>query len=254
MQIRKVTKYLLEKYPLEKAEIWDPAGFSVKFNLSEKLNGIVCAIDLTHDVLNKAILQGANLIIVHHPFKFAPTWKDELALAPYKATILSDLKKYRINVLSLHTNYDNNFEGTSHQIALALGLQNKIDFAEPYPCLINANLSINDLKQKLTNSLNLHSFRTNSMNANQIYQNIAILSGSGPASLALALKNQANLILTSDIKWNEWLLYKEHNIDVLELSHLDEQVFAIDICKQIKNKFSDINVTTHLMVEPYTNL
>lgn len=81
-----------------------------------------------------------------------------------------------------YTNYDNNFEGTSHQMKQHLDCKIKLILLVVIALLINA-LSINELKRKLTNSLNLHSFRTNSINPNKHYKNMAMLSGSVPQLL-----------------------------------------------------------------------
>ncbi|MCR8966708.1 Nif3-like dinuclear metal center hexameric protein [Mycoplasma zalophidermidis] len=255
MQLKKITQYLLNNYPLEAAEIWDPSGFSVKFNLSEKITGVVVAIDLTTAVLNKALETNSNLILVHHPFKFMPTWNEEFLAASYKKSMLEIIKKHRINVLAFHTNYDNNVLGTSHQIGFRLGFNDHIDYHETYPCVLNADLSINELTNRLKNNLKLFNFRTNVSDLNKKYKKIAILSGSGPAVLAHELNNKGiDLILVSDIKWNEWILYKEHNIDILELSHLDEQVFVSDITQQLQQKFTTIKVTPIYISEPYKNI
>ncbi|WP_029608904.1 Nif3-like dinuclear metal center hexameric protein [Mycoplasma simbae] len=255
MQIKKVTSFLLGLYPLSNAEEWDPVGFAPKFALSETIKGAVVAIDLTTDVLQQAIKSKANLIIVHHPFRFAETWQDEFKLAPYKKKIYEQLKKYRISVLALHTNYDNNTNGTSHQIAKKLGFGNSIvSYKKPYPSVVEAFTGLSELKMKFEHLLNLKQMRTNVNDTAKKYRKIAFLSGSGGADLAYELsQNKVELIITSDIKWNEWLLYREHNIDVLEVSHLDEQVFVHHICQQLSREFNDLSIIPVLMQEPYKN-
>ncbi|MCT4469391.1 Nif3-like dinuclear metal center hexameric protein [Mycoplasma sp. HS2188] len=256
MQIRKVSNFLLQHYPLDAAEVWDPAGFSVKFNLSEKIKGVVTAIDLTWEVLQLAIDKDANLIVLHHPFKFAQTWQDEFIAAPYKREILAILKKKRINVLALHTNYDNNVNGTSHQIALRLNLTPSIyNPNNPYPCIVKESISINELKSLFIEKMNLHSMRTNTDDLNTKLKNVAILSGSGPATLAYELsQNNTELVILSDVKWNEWVLYQQHKIKILEVSHLDEQVFVFDIAAKLEQNFPDLNVHTYIFKEPYKNI
>ncbi|TQC51405.1 Nif3-like dinuclear metal center hexameric protein [Mycoplasmopsis mucosicanis] len=255
MKLRTVTNFLLEQYPLEDADEWDWAGFSLKYNLSEELTGVVVALDVTSKIIDYAIKQQANLIVVHHPFKFTEKWTDEYLQAPYKKRLVKILKSHGINVLALHTNYDNNLNGTSHKIAKALGFKEFEPFTTKYPCVISTLIGLNELKLKLEYCLRLRNFRTNSHDPMRKYNKIAILSGSGPASLASDLKFAGvELIITSDIKWSEWLTYKELDMDVLEVSHLDEQVFVDDIYATLKDNFSDLNIKTFKLEEPYKNI
>ncbi|MEA4115525.1 Nif3-like dinuclear metal center hexameric protein [Mycoplasma sp. 744] len=262
MQIRKLTNYLLNLYPLENKEIWDPSGFSVKFNLSEKLNGVVSSIDLTKEVLEKALEINANLILVHHPFKFYETWEDEFLHAPYKKEILNKLKDKRINVLALHTNFDSAAFGTSKRIAAQLGLSNQIiNNDDKYAAVLETSIKMNDLISLIKNELNLHSFRTNLKNNynDLLLKKIVILSGSGYiVDVNKHFYQGADLIITSDIKWSDWINYQQLKVPILEIPHLDEQVFAITLNNQInqfsKNKQTNFKNIIHLLDQPYKNI
>ncbi|MCE6056275.1 Nif3-like dinuclear metal center hexameric protein [Mycoplasmopsis agalactiae] len=261
MQIRKITNYLIKQYPLENKEEWDPAGWSLKFNLSEKLNGIVVALDLTSEILEKALCSNANLIIIHHPFKFYKTWEEEFVNAPYKSQILKTLKQKRINVLCLHTNYDNHKFGTSFQIAKMLELEQNLAHFENsnYPIAIkNVDFKLKELVLLINQKLNLYQMRTNidfDESKNKIIKNIAVFSGSGSISEINKVDDTYDLIITSDIKWSDWLTYKELKIPILEISHLDEQVFIYDIYNQLSNNFRDITIKlAEIKSEPYRNL
>lgn len=258
MQIRKVTKYLLEKWPLDLKEEWDPSGFSIKFNLSEPLRGIVCAIDLTQKVFEKALEINANLIITHHPFKFEATWDDEDIKAPYKRAIYQKCKEKRINVLAFHTNYDNQYYGTSYQIIKKLGLENyRQNYEHNYPNLVNYKTTFNDLVKKIKTTFGFKAMRTNLPKDlwNNEISKIAFLSGAGYISEVNAINNlDYDLIITSDIKWSDWIVYKETKANILEISHLDEQVFADDAYQIIKEKFPEVKIELVHINEPYWNI
>ncbi|VEU76866.1 Nif3-like dinuclear metal center hexameric protein [Mycoplasmopsis columbina] len=259
MQLRKIVNYLHTLYPLEKKEIWDPSGFSVKFNLSEKFKGAIVALDLTDDVLTKALELDANLIITHHPFKFQKTWDDEFNVAPYKKEILEILKAKRINVLALHTNFDNSSFGTSKRIVEELGL---IDYLfedeNPYGAVIKGhNLNFYDLVKLIKSKLNLNALRTNIKNQNFELDKVAFLSGSGAnVEVNNYTLNNFSLIVTSDIKWSDWVNYQQIKAPLLEIPHLDEQVFT----RVIKNDLltfktkEKVSVKEVLLEEIYFNL
>ncbi|QSF13781.1 Nif3-like dinuclear metal center hexameric protein [Mycoplasma sp. Mirounga ES2805-ORL] len=258
MQLRRLTKYLLEKYPLEDKEDWDPSGFSVKFNLSEKITGIVVGIDLTKEVLDKAIETNSNLIITHHPFKWEDDWETEKINAPYKLDFLEILKEKRINVLCLHTNFDNQDDGTSYQIVKRLKLEsNLVPFDDKYAKIIKWNKDIKSLIKLFNTNLNLYQFRSN-FNEECFLQNnynIGILAGSGPIDLANKLSSgYVDLVITSDIKWSDWINYRESKFKILEISHLDEQVFVYKIYEDLVNKFNNLKISTIFIDEPYHNV
>ncbi|KUH47389.1 Nif3-like dinuclear metal center hexameric protein [Mycoplasmopsis meleagridis] len=262
MQIRKLCNYLFELYPLENKEIWDPSGFSVKFNLSEKLKAVVSAIDLTNEVLEKALALGANLILVHHPFRFYQTWEEEYKIAPYKKEILTILKAKRINVLAFHTNFDNASFGTSKRIVEKLGLENYLITSQnPYAAFVKYSTTPNKLIETIKNKLNLHSFRSNlnSSELNQEIKNCVVFSGSGSAIEINQMNLEGvDLFITSDIKWSDWINYNQAKIKILEIPHLDEQVFSNviknDVLDYFKGKKVNINVETVELKEQYHNV
>ncbi|WP_029513431.1 Nif3-like dinuclear metal center hexameric protein [Mycoplasmopsis primatum] len=248
MQIKTVINYLLNKYPLENKEEWDPSGWSLKFNLSDEITGIVFAIDLTKQVLERALETYSNLIITHHPFKFQETWEEEFIQAPYKKEILEQLKANRINVISFHTNYDNHKEGTSYQIVKKLGLAKSavhFDWSN-YPVGFSWNKTYGDLLVKLAITFGFRSMRNNLSSFFRQFnysEKVAVLAGSGFVGDVNRLYSEGyKLIITSDVKWNEWLNYNEINVAVLEIPHLVEEVFAEDVFNQIKEKFPDVPI------------
>ncbi|TNK82311.1 hypothetical protein C4M98_00240 [Mycoplasmopsis pullorum] len=256
MQIKKITDYLLNKYPLSNAEIWDPTGWAIKFRLSEKLTGVMIAIDLTKEVLEKAIELNCNLIITHHPFLFEKTRELELLKAPYKKEMIQIIREKRINVIGFHTNYDNDAYGTSYQIARYLGMENNVTYKDfGYPVSVSYNIKFNDLIQKLKTDLLLSDFRTNVSDLEMNLSRIGILSGSGYITEVNNFSRlNYDLIITSDIKWSDWINYDQIGAKVLEVPHLDEQVFVWDVYEQLRSKFPEINLNFMNLAVPYKNI
>lgn len=258
MTIKDLTNYLLKKYPLEKQEKWDSSGFSLKFDRSKKITAVVLAIDLTSEVLAKALETKSNLIITHHPFKFLKTWKDEYQANSYKKQIRDTLKKNHISVLSMHTNYDNDIEGTSHQIVKALNLSEyEAKYYKSYPTIVDYLTTPKNIAKKITTAFGYNAFRSN-LNNDELdspVKRIAFCSGSGAMEDVIELvQNKCDLIVTSDIKWNEWITYKEMKISILEIPHLDEQVFVDHIANVIKKYDSNIEVIKQYIDLPYSNI
>lgn len=70
---------------MENKEEWDFVGWLLKFNFSEKLNGIVVVFDLILEVLEKVLCLNVNLIIIYYLFKFYKIWEEEFVNVFYKS-------------------------------------------------------------------------------------------------------------------------------------------------------------------------
>ncbi|QKT05279.1 Nif3-like dinuclear metal center hexameric protein [Mycoplasma sp. OR1901] len=258
MKLKEIIIELEKMYPLSNKEIWDPSGYSVKTQQHKKVTGVLLAIDLTNEVLEEAIKKGCNLILTHHPFLFEKDKKTEFLKSPYKKQIIEKLRKNQITSYAMHTNYDSSTLGTSYQIVRNLGLEKYFDYQSPkYSAIINKKTNLNEISSLLKEKLSLHSFRTNveSQNYQQELNKVAFLSGSGYIGQIIEMKDQIDLFVTSDLKWSDWITYKNNNINILEIPHLDEEVFAYHLYEIIKEKFEKVpNVHIFKLEQPYNNI
>lgn len=258
MKIKQLTEFLFNKYPLSLKEVWDPTGFSFKFNLSEKLTGVVLAIDITDQVVDYAIENNCNVILTHHPFLFEKTMEMEKIKAPYKMSLIKKIKQHRINTISFHTNYDNHIHGTSYQIARFMGIENYSYFQNSgYPCVLNYKTTPNQFIKLLKDKIKINSFRTNLTDAqlNENITKIVLMSGSGfVGDINEWTKKGADLIVSSDFRWSDWINFQQINAPILEVPHLDEHVFVWDVSAQIKKKFDKLNILTFNVEQPYRNI
>ncbi|UUD36591.1 Nif3-like dinuclear metal center hexameric protein [Mycoplasmopsis citelli] len=258
MKIKDFINYLNSKYPNSNKEEWDPSGFSVKFNQATKLKGVILALDLTNKVLQKAIETSSNLIITHHPFLFEKTKELEAIKAPYKISILKQLKKHKIFVYSIHTNYDCDLYGTSYQILRYLGLENYFEYgSQTYSASVSVKISFQELVNQITTKLKLSHFRTNfdKESFHKPLSRIAFLSGSGYIGTINELHFKGyDLIISSDFKWSDWINFKEINAKVLEIPHLDEQVFAWHLKEILSKEFPRLQVAFVELKTPFYNL
>ncbi|TNK81576.1 Nif3-like dinuclear metal center hexameric protein, partial [Mycoplasmopsis pullorum] len=113
----------------------------------------------------------------------------------------------------------------------------------------------NDLIQKLKTDLLLSDFRTNVSDLEMNLSRIGILSGSGYITEVNNFSRlNYDLIITSDIKWSDWINYDQIGAKVLEVPHLDEQVFVWDVYEQLRSKFPEINLNFMNLAVPYKNI
>lgn len=102
------------------AEEWDNSGLQVG-DCRADVKRVLIALDVTPDIMQQAIEQDVQMIIVHHPLIFRPikSLRTDTALGGMiKAAIKKDIAIY-----AAHTNLDSAREGVNHLLAVKLGLQ-----------------------------------------------------------------------------------------------------------------------------------
>lgn len=114
-----VFAFLQEKAPFDIQESFDNAGFLVGHEDAD-VTKILVSLDITDPVIREAIMQGAQLIVAHHPVIFggiravtdqSVTGRNVLTLA-----------ENRIAAICAHTNLDSVEGGVNDALALRLGL------------------------------------------------------------------------------------------------------------------------------------
>ena len=249
MTIRKIktlVNFINIKFPPKSGEKWDHNGF-IFGSLQNQLNGIVVALDLTKDVLNLAINSNASIIITHHPFFFEEKIKDDFNKHPYKQKIFTKLKKHRNLLLFFAYIFDVNANGMSKAVTELMDIKNnEYTHIEKYGILIKSKKISNifDFFNLFNKKIDINSFKLSSDDfRNWQTDIIGLLPGSGSIEDILSLsKKGAQFIVTSDIKWSDWLTIRESNINVIEVPHSIENAFVPYLIKILKAKFKNIPI------------
>lgn len=117
MKLFEIINKLEESFPISLEEKWDNSGLLIGDKNSE-INAVQISLDITDTVIDKAIENGCELIITHHPVIFENIKKIN------DSTILGrkilKLIKNGINVYSAHTNLDSAKDGLNNYIAQKL--------------------------------------------------------------------------------------------------------------------------------------
>ncbi|WBP84374.1 Nif3-like dinuclear metal center hexameric protein [Mycoplasmopsis edwardii] len=260
MTIKEFINKLQTLYPEQNAEPWDKTGYSVKSKQHKKFTGAVLAIDLTTEVLEFAINNNCNVILTHHPFIFQDTLKGEFEQSPYKLPIYKKLKESQITAYSMHTNYDSDLFGTSYQIFNFLDLPKEwFDKTSPtYSAVFNNSLKLGELIEKFNQIFSFKDkMRSNfEKDNNKVFSKVAMLSGSGSMDQIIKMHNELNidLFITSDIKWNEWITYHELKINIIEIPHIIEQVYAWGFYQELNKIYPNEKFYIKNFDTPFKNI
>ena len=154
--------------PKNLAEDWDNPGLLIG-NPNDKVTKILICLDVSDEIIEKAIEVEAQMIVTHHPiiFKAIKNIRTDLPLGKK----IRKLMKHDIAVFAAHTNLDSAIGGVNDVLANKLNLKEVKTFDE--------ELSLGRIG-KLENEMTAKEFAIHvkkSLNAENIEQTIYFVSG-----------------------------------------------------------------------------
>lgn len=243
-KLKQIISSLESQFPLKKAEEWDKPGLQYG-DPKQKVERILVALDLTTEVFEEAINKRVDLIITHHPFLWEDTKEENFANAPYKKILDGRLLNTGIALYSMHTNYDHAKNGTAHGVAKRLEVK-KVDTTSnvKYARIIEEEMSTHQILNRFKTKFGITTGISNDDTDNTVFKKWAILPGSGDIKDIIKLYNQGiKCIVTSDVKWSDWITIDQLGVKVLEISHGIETVFTEDVAKLLNGEFADVDTS-----------
>jgi len=118
MKVKNLLNNLDKIAPFFLQESFDNSGIQFG-DLDAPITKILLSLDVTQGVLDEAIENKANLIIVHHPLLFSPLKQ----ITKQKNPLLFKAITNKINLLAMHTNYDLAEGGLNDYVVNLLGIK-----------------------------------------------------------------------------------------------------------------------------------
>ena len=205
----------LEKIaPLELAEEWDNVGL-LAGRMDAKVDCVLCALDLTLDVVNEAAARGAQLIVTHHPILFRG--RKNLREDDPEGKMLCALIRGNIALIAMHTNYDNAQPGVNDALAGVIGLKNvaalengmrvgsvdEVSFAE----------FAKEAEAKLGGPIRKYG------SADRRVSRVAVLGGAGEDFVNQASSAGADVYITGEMAYHKALDAAAAGVCILEAGH-----------------------------------
>ena len=249
MKKQTLINFLETKYPIKNAEEWDFVGFSINVE-KDKIEKVLICLDVNLFSVTKAIKEKVDLIISFHPFCFASEWEEIFAYDISKKKLVKQLIENQINVYSIHTNFDKSKKGTKYWFIKELKLEEKIINNYTFSTIVKFNRSFNSLIKLMKNNLKINNVITNfekdpRSKINKIY------FAPGAGNVYEFLKHneieKVDLLVTSDMKWNEQQLLNSIGIKYILIPHKTEDVFVKGLTYQILDKFPNLKIVKFKM-------
>jgi len=211
--------------PKRLAEEWDNPGLLLGSPVQE-VHKILTCLDVTDEVVEEAISQGADMIVAHHPliFKGIKKLRTDLPLGAR----LQKLMVHGIAVAAAHTNLDTAEGGVNDVLARLIGLTDIQSFAGKAeegedPTLgrigyLPEAMSIEDFARQVKEALPVDYVRLVKADAKRV-KKVALCSGAGSEFIAKAAFLGADAYVTGDVKYHEAQQAVEMGLHVIDGGH-----------------------------------
>lgn len=241
-----ITSFLESKFPSTLASQFDIGKVGLQFGSKDKqIHKMIIALDATKDIIDEAIEKKCDLLITHHPFLFFP-----LLSVDYDSALGKKLLKIfhaKLNIYSMHTNFDTAFGGMNDILASILNLTNIK--AEKEEIDSNCFIRIGEVPQvKLQDyvsmvNTNLQDFVMRYVGCDEkIITKVGIIGGAGANELNNAIKLGCDCLITGEVKHNQALEALERGIALIEVSHSVESLFKEYLQEMLKKAFPTCEV------------
>ncbi|MDO4169969.1 MAG: Nif3-like dinuclear metal center hexameric protein [Lachnospiraceae bacterium] len=249
---------LLEKFaPKRYACSWDNVGLLVGHS-DKEISKVIVALDATNEVVERAVAEGADMIITHHPVIFSSMKKvnDEGFLGEKLLTLI----EHQISCFAMHTNFD--VIGMADLAANYLGFPKD---AEPLEVTIEEDGKLEGIGRiaKIPQEMTLQQYTEFVKKAlslehvllfgdgDKIVKTVAISPGSGRSMTNLAVEKGVDVLITGDIGHHEGLDALDMGLAVIEAGHYGTEYIFIDYVTEFLERETSLTVIPVKSGSPY---
>lgn len=242
MKIRDIVAAIEEFAPLSLQADYDNSGLIVG-RLDDEIHGVLLAVDVTEEVIDEAEREGCDLIITHHPIIFRPLKR--LNSANYVERCVERAIRSGIALYACHTNLDSTPGGTSWHVGSMIGL-NAMRVLEPrrdnpeYGFGVVGTLTTPEsamaFMTRIKNIFNVGAVRYSDLpDENMMIRRVAICTGAGGSIIDEALRAEADIYVTADLKYNDFMRGDGRMI-LADIGHFESEFCAIRIINDVLSK------------------
>ena len=200
-----IINILEELAPPELAEPFDAGKIGLVIEGKERIAKVSTCLDVTFDVVRKAIENRTDLLIAHH----TPIWTPLTAIGGEDAKLFSLILHSEMNVYVMHTNWDHAPGGVNDILADILGMTERENMS--LGLVGSCSFKIHEIAQILGAPLRIWGEVSG-------IQRLAIAAGSGfDSSLIMEAKSLgADAFLSSELRHS---VYRTSPLPLLESTH-----------------------------------
>lgn len=238
--VQDIANTIEEFAPKSIQEDYDNSGLQIG-NPSMIVNAALICLDVTDEIIEEAIEKNCNLIITHHPLLFNGL-KDITGRNTTQRIVIKAIKN-NIAIYSAHTNLDSTYNGVSYEIANSLKLRD-ITVLEPKDSTGKIGLGVVgniqamptlEFLRLLKETFNIKSLRYSARSNRLVIRRVAICGGAGASLIKEAIKTNADIYVTGDIKYHDFTGFSEE-ILIADIGHYESELCTKKIFSRIISK------------------
>ncbi len=223
--------------PGDAAESWDNCGWQVNC-AGQEIKTVLVALEVTHQVIDEAIEEGAEMILTHHPLLFSGIKKvDE---SDVTGGYLFRLIQSGISVYSCHTSFDKAAGGNNDYMGQLLELRNIRPFDRDNGLCRKGEtpfeITFAELKHRAAEAFAVDESQFRSIgDLSSSITTVGWCTGAGSEFIRDAFDEGCDLYITGDVKYHEAQMAKEMGICVLDAGHYgSEKIFTENMAEQLR--------------------
>ncbi len=243
-KVKDICSIIEDFAPRSLQESYDNAGLQVGDPEMQVSAALLC-LDVNEDIMAEAKKRQCNMIVTHHP----PLFKGLKEVTGRTATerIVIDAVKNGIAIYSAHTNLDSAWEGVSYEIGHMLNLKDMTVLDPKDPDAATGLGVVGDITptpkleflRRVKETFNVKSLRYSSQSPQIVIRRVAICGGAGASLITDAIKANADVFVTGDVKYHDFTSY---GLDILlaDIGHYESELCSTKIFSRIiREKFPD---------------
>lgn len=240
MKVQDILEFLNKKFPVNTACDFDNVGLLLGDGECEVKKALI-SLDCTMYAIEKAVQNGCQLIITHHPVIFEPLKN------VFKGSIVYEVLKNNLSVISMHTNLDVGIGGVNDTLCKLLSPLSveTVVASDGYSlkkCTISP-ISADNLAEKLKNVLGGTVKYTDCQS--QI-EKVLVCSGSGGNFVNEIKDFDCQALVTADVKHNQFMDADRLGLALFDAGHFNTEDIIVEPLKDLlQAEFSDIEFITN---------
>ncbi|MBP5236943.1 MAG: Nif3-like dinuclear metal center hexameric protein [Clostridia bacterium] len=220
MDIISFSNEINSRIPLSYRAGWDNDGLMCAPEPDREIRRVLCALDVTEEVIDHAVSGGFDLILSHHPFIFHPI--KSLNSAKGEGRMIGKLFSSGIGVISCHTRLDAVPGGVADGLCSLIGLSDIRTVAEGGEGILRigilekaADISsfCSELRRRLGSPLIMYSEHSGMVGK------VAVCPGDGKDFVCVAKENGADTYVTGSLSYNWMCDAGRIGINLVEAGH-----------------------------------
>lgn len=257
MICKEIAKIIEQKFDRSFALGWDNVGL-LAGRSDKEVKKIYIALDVTDDVVDAAVLAGADMIITHHPLLMSGISKvtDEHFIGKRLIKMIQN----DISYYAMHTNYD--VIGMADLSGEKLGFEDAevLEVTGESEDRIEGIGRIADFTGEITlrqccelvkGAFSLENVKVFG-NLDAKVKRIAICPGSGKSVIKTALSKGADVLVTGDIGHHDGIDAVAQNLAIIDAGHYGlEHIFIKDMEEYLKKHLCGVEVITEEICHPF---